>query len=494
MSRPTAAALLLAVALAWACSRDPGAPAYPASEFLFAFDQVAGVPAFTGLPAWNVTDQQLKVLRDEIGANGLRIFVHPAFVGLRQQTWNGPEAFRYSRSAPADYVFDSLDAIIARLKGFGLYPVLQMFPVDVYFNNIYKPDLTAFNDPAAGIDYAGINPKDEVKAFVVAVAGHVAQRFGIRFGINLPELCGSSPDGTLLRGGEQQAWQEIVAAVKAAAPAAEFFGPEICMNLSWVPTVSKYGCGNYSTVYYGTDWPRWDRLENYAQVFDAVNISFYGIFNTWQAYGACTDGGTPLRATTDTDLFILRDHVMPAKWLYGEVGWGSGVDGDPALLGNRTPFSAADDFHFQLASILFGMDHVRGLTVWQVRNNGPTANGLWDVNGEAFPTLADWKVLGPIIGANRSFFATYHPLVNADGLTSDSLQFTDADPAVIVRKLEHHLILYSEGPGEVVLNDVGSASLTPVYSGGSAPTLATEGGSIVVGGLTPHRIYAFAIE
>ncbi len=479
----------------------PGAPAYPASDFLFAFDEVAGVPPFTQLPAWNVTDQQLQTLRDEIGANGIRIFVHPAFVGVPQKTWNGPEAIRYTAVAPGDYVFDrpgtpaidSLDEIIARLQRFGIYPVLQMFPVDVYFNNIYKRDLTAFNDPDGGVDYTGIDPAAEVESFVVTVARHVQQRFGVPFGVNLPELCGSSPDGTLLRDGEQRAWQHVADALKAAAPSAEFFGPEVCMNLVWVPTVSTYGCGNYSTVYYGTDWPRWDRLESYQQVFDAINVSFYGIFNTYQAYGACTDGGTPLRATTDTDLFILRDHVLPKKWLYGEVGWGSGVDHDPALLGDQAPPLAADDFHFELASILFGMDHVRGVTIWQVRNNGPTYNGLWDAEGRPFATLADWKILGPILGANRAFFSTYHSIINGDGLPTDALQFTESDPAVITRKLDRHFVVYSEGPKRVELSNPGSSTLIPAYGGASPPTISSDGGTVAIDGLTPHRVYVFGI-
>jgi hypothetical protein len=54
--------------------------AYPAVDFIFGFDQVAGTVA----SPWPLTDAQLTVLRDDFGMNTMRIFVHPRSSGSRK--------------------------------------------------------------------------------------------------------------------------------------------------------------------------------------------------------------------------------------------------------------------------------------------------------------------------------------------------------------------------------------------------------------------------
>jgi hypothetical protein len=482
-----------------AATRDASADAreasvaFPAAEFVFGFDQVAGVPP--GIPggAWPFTDDELTEIRDAFGMNAIRIFVHPAFVGLPQQTWTGPEPIRYSSFAPSAYVFDrpggaidSLDEMIQKLLDFGLFPILQPFVVDEYLNYVYKSDLTFLDDGGADSGYTGINPKDEVKAFSLAVVSHVQQRFNTPFGVVWAEICGSGAEGTLLRTGEKAAWTEIASAMKASAPSMELFGPEICTSLAWFSTSRANGCGTYDPVYYGTDWPRWDRLDNYASVFGELAVSFYGISQS-DVTQFCPQS-TQLRATTDTDIAIVRDHINGAKWLYSEVGWGA-----PTPDGS-VPAASEDDVHLNWASFLMGSDRSRGILIWQAKDAPPTLAGIWASDGAAKPTHDDLQMLAKVVRDNRAFLSVEHSLINGDGLPTDTTDFSETDPAIMTRKLAAHVVVFSNGPTQVQLSQTGGHGLVLAYGAGSTPTVSNSTDTVLISGLVPKRLYVFAIQ
>jgi len=152
---------LLAVAFLGAGARAAETPGQvPVDTFLWGVCQVGG----TGRNAvWPLSRAELEALRDELHMNAVRFFVHPAFVGLPQQTWNGPEAIDYTRFPDEQYVWlnpspevDSLDEVLDLLNDVGLYPFLLILPVDEYVAYISRDDLTFLNDAEKGLDYTGI--------------------------------------------------------------------------------------------------------------------------------------------------------------------------------------------------------------------------------------------------------------------------------------------------------------------------------------------------
>jgi hypothetical protein len=463
------------------------------AEFIFGFNLVAGIGTSFGEPTtWPLSDAQLAVLRDQIGINSIRFFVHPNFVGLPQKTFNGPEAFKYSAYKPSDYVWDrpetsaldSLDEFVRKMYSSGLEPMLQPMVPAEHVNWIYDSDITFLN-AKNGVDYTGFVPADEVQSFLVTIAAHMQQTFGKPFLLNLTEICGQNADGPALRSKEQPTWQRIRDAVKAAAPLAEFQGPEICINNTWAWTEIKDGCGKFSPYYAGSDAPPNDSLGNYAQTFGVLEISG-GLLSQQQVTPLCPML-TRLRASTDQHTFVTRDQAMPQKWMLAETSWASA----PSL----------DEQHLNWAAFLFGLDHARGLFVWDAKNTPaeeapggmPDHPGLWSSRDVPSAALQDWVTLGPIIGANRNFFGTYHSIINNDGLATDSMQFGDSDPAVVARKLEKHVVVFSTGPTQVTLTPTDGATLTTAYAGGAAPVIQASSGSITISGLVPNRIYIFAI-
>jgi hypothetical protein len=471
---------------------------FPSSEFVFGFNLIAGIGIFdpSAKPAspWPLSDAQLAILRDEIGINSIRFFVHPTFLGLPQKTWNGPEAIQYSAFKDSDYVWDrpetpvldSLDEYVRYLYAQGITPMLQPMLPDDYINWIYQSDITSLNG-SRGVDYTGIVPAHEVQAIVVAIAAHMQKTFGRPFLMNLPEICGQNPAGPALRTSEQAVWQQIENAVKAVAPLAEFQGAEICTNVTWAWTELKDGCGNFQPFPVGSDGPPSDALSNYAQVYGEASISG-GLMSGTFVQNICPGVGR-LRASSDQFLYVVRDWVKPKKWLLAETSWAAQAD--------------LDEEHINWANIWFGLDNVRGVFVWDIKANpaeetnppaGATVPSLWSSTDVPSPAIADWKVMGPILGANRAFFGTYHTVVNGDGLTTDSDQFSESDPAVITRKLDKHLVLFSAGPSQIVFGSTNGAMLAPAYGGGAVPTIQNGANQVTVSGITPNRLYLFAIK
>ena len=478
----------------------PPAPKFPASEFAFGFTTAYSTP-FGEPIVFGLSDTQLAVLRDQIGVNVVRFFVHPNLVGLPQKTWNGPEAFKYSAYQPSQYVWnrpettavDSLDEIVGKLYAAGIEPMLQPMLPDEAINWIYEPDLSFLN-AAKGVDYSGYVPADEVQSFVVALAAHVQERFGKPFLMNLPEICGQNSIGPVLRGGEQAAWARIRDAVAAVAPLAEFHGPEVCTNNNWGWTEAQDGCGVFSPIVDRVDAPPMDLFSRYAATFGVFEASG-GLIGQQQVAEVCPKLNR-LRASTDQHAFITRDQALPNKWMLAETSWAS--------------MSDLDEQHLNWAAFLFGLDHSRGMLVWDAKTGtseagtNPERNGLWDVHDVPTSALNDWTQLGPIIGSERSFFSTYHERINGDRLPANG-GFRETDPLVITRVLDHHLVLFAtQATSGVTLDDSsfsGHRWLRPIYTGGagsSKPTMRVVPGSagranIRIGNLTPHRIYIFEI-
>jgi hypothetical protein len=458
----------------------------PADELIFGFNQVG---SGTGANLWSLTDEELRILTEEIGINAIRIFVHPVTLGFPQQTWAGPEAVVYSTFT--DWVWDrpggiinSFDEMIAKILEFGIYPILLPMTIGEYQLFMYEPDLTFLNVP--GVDFTGINPQEEVESYSVAVAQHMRQRFpGVPFGLVFNEICGYNDDNASERGDEKASWQALRDALRVAAPQAEVLGPEVCIGMSWWRTSSAERC-QLDPVHYSNDFPFHDFIENYADVFDALTISFFGIsqFDVDLQMVHCPS--TRIRATTGTHLRITRDNALPKKWLFGEVGWGS----ETLLTGGM------DELHFAWASTLFGLDHSRGLLVWQAKGNEGSGAGIWDFpdfTNEA--ALAVWRVMGPVINQNAAFLGTYHTQVNGDDLTTDdNTVFIENEATVFTRKLPRHVVIYSEGSlTEVAFSQVGDSSLRLLYSGGTQPSILETENGIVIRNLTPMRLYILQI-
>ena len=238
-------------------------------------------------------------------------------------------------------------------------------------------------------------------------------------------------------------------------------------------------------VYYSADFPFHDFIENYAEVFDSLTVSFFGVSEFDLSLQRNNGQHTRVRTTADVDLLITRDHALPKKWMYGEVGWGSqdGIDG------------GIDELHFAWASTLFGMDHSRGLLLWQAKGNEGSRAGIWNQNGSVNANaLEAWRVMGPVIHRSAEFLGTYHTQMNGDGLaTDDNTLFAEDEATVLTRKLAEHVVIYSEGPTELSSSQVDPYGLSPLYSGGTPPSVSQTTNSITIGNLTPLRLYILQI-
>jgi hypothetical protein len=274
------------------------------------------------------------------------------------------------------------------------------------------------------------------------------------------------------------------------APQAEIFGPEVCVGMAWWSTVSRQTC-DLDPVFYSNDFPFHDFIENYSEVFDSLTISFYGIAQSDLNLQLNNCLSTRVRETAGVGLSIARDNALPKSWTYGEVGWGS-KDGLDTLPGVS---DGLDEVHFAWASTLFGLDHSRGILVWQAKGNEGSRAGIWNQNGSVnTEALQAWRVMGPVINENADFLSTYHSRMNADNFpTDDDTLFVENDVAVLTRKLAHHVIIYSEGPTSLSFSGVDSLDLSTVYSGGAVPSVTKVSDRVRMFNLTPMRLYIMEI-
>lgn len=428
------------------------------------------------------TESDLRKLRDGLKINTIRFFVTPEEVGLPQKTYNGPESIDYRKFTDTDYNWKWLDSKLTAAKKVGIMPVLLPFPVDEYVSRMYATDLTSLNNPSKGLDYTGLVPEEQVTAFSVAIAKHVASVFpNLTFSIIYTELLGRG-DGAHARTKEAPAWSRIVSAIKKAAPHAEVFSPEMLASQYWNSTVGKYGCENYSSIYYGKGWPLTDTVRNYANSFDNPAISFYGITQS-DASTLCPKYSR-IRLTLDTVVKIIRENVLGKRFLWAEVGWGN--DDDPSSC-------SVNNMNLNWASFLLGGDNLKGILLWQGKQLSTWKCAALDTHGKPTKNFDSLKKISQVIADNYNFFATYHTLYNNDDLPVTDLTFSETDPATFTRKIGNYIIIYpttGSYPSITFVNTKGklaseylNTTNKPLYIG------ALPNGNMVVQPLVPNRLY-----
>ena len=286
----------------------------PPSQFLWGLNQAEGmgplVHAQSGAPLpyshGRLTAAELALLRDEIGINSIRVFVHPTLLGIPQKTWDGPESIRYS-DYEGSFNFSQLDLLVEPIIKAGLFLIVLPLPVDEYVNSLWAPDLHFLDNATLGRNYTGISAVKELTAFSVAVAGHLQKTTNGTFGVVFTEMCGQSRANLTERSDEKGRWQSMRDALAKVAPMAEVFGPEICLSLQWYaaltddqPNTCKR---NFTTLRNPVNY---DTLPNYAEMFDSPAYSFYEL-----AYLGAPDR-TPEEACGISETIAIVDTVREA--------------------------------------------------------------------------------------------------------------------------------------------------------------------------------------
>ena len=141
-------ALPLAALLAGSQQQQPATPRIPPAEFLFGFAQAEGSGTIPPKETVLTLDEMVR-LRDELGINTIRVFVHPTLVGLPQRTWTGPEPIRYSGFPPSAYNWSALDALVGGIIAAELFPIVLPLVVDEYVNYLWADDLHRFDNATA---------------------------------------------------------------------------------------------------------------------------------------------------------------------------------------------------------------------------------------------------------------------------------------------------------------------------------------------------------
>lgn len=468
--------------------------------FLWGVCQVGGTGKGT---VWPLSRSELETLRDELHINALRFFVHPAFIGLPQKTWNGAESIDYTKFTAGDYIWrdpspevDSLDEVLDLLYAVGLHPFLMIWPVDEYVAYLSRDDLTFLNNAEKGLDYTNIRPVEQIKALSVAVAKHVYEQYGDNFSLIYTEIAGQG-DGAPQRTQDRSRWAEIVAAVKAIVPKVSVYSPELCIGMWWwaaahqASTTTGRSTPPFPEIPYTATWPRGDRLENYAEVFDGLSVSYYGAAADSIEWKDVASDQPALKATTDPLVWLAREYARPKSWLWAEAGWGC-------------VFKAEQPFHLDrdLAALLFGMDHCRGALLWQGKDNEGSGAGIFTAKGEKAKGYELLQAVSEVIRANAEFFAADHAALNVDGFPVEETAFQETDPAVLTRFLGRHLALFSEAPvmASVVFTDTRGRSLreVPTGHGYSQPWPLTieaqTDGSIRVSHIRPRLLYLLEVD
>jgi len=480
-----AAALLGALALA----SPARAQQVPYDDLIWGFCQVCS-------GQWPLSDEELRTIVADLKINTIRLFVPPQWIGIPQKTWAGPESIDYTKFAPEQLVWrrdtpqiDSLDEVLDQLYRLNIHPVLMVWPVDEYVNYLHKDDLTFLSNPANvylgqpnPLDYTGIRPVEQVKALSVAVARHVHEKYGDDFTIIYTEICGSGKEGTSLRGAEQAKWREVIAAVKAAAPGCQVYSPELCISMWWWPTALKYG-GQVvgKEVVYGDDWPRGDRIENYAEAFDALAISY--IENDRSEWLKWAPSLPHVRAAADVVTGIVRDHCQPQKWLWAEAPWARHDD--------------LTTFHESWAMLFLGADHCRGMLSWQLKDAEGSPAGALLADGSRAPTYPLLQAFAAVAARNARFLGSYHERLNADGFPVADDQFVETDPWVLTRHLERDVVLFNAGPVRTGVTFSHTSNMTlQLVTPEAWPnkvTVTKVGDRVKLEGLLPQRLYLFQV-
>ena len=490
----------------------------PPAEFLFGLCQAEGTGTIP--PALSVlTYDQMVLLKETIGINSIRIFVHPTLVGLPQRTWQGPEPIRYSAFSADAYNFTALDALVGSIVRAKLFPIVLPLPVDEYTNFMYLPNLTRFSNASATPprDYSGISAIDEITAFTTSITAHIQATFGTPFGVVFTEFCGQAHAGPAQRTHERGRWARLVASVRSTAPLAEIYGPELCLSLSWYDQLNAQPKATCERDFAALAPPtHFDSLQNYAEVFDSPAYSFYSL-----AYLGAPDN-TPQRACntsevlaiSDTVTKIVRPHIKGKRWLWSEHGWGSTQDfflGQPVKTDTANN-TAMDLLHQNWATLFFGTDHSRGAMLWQAKDScdipqACTGTGILDTAGKPHDTFEAWKAIGAAMRQEWSFMSTFHEKLNAHGLpVAEPDGFVGQSETIITRLLNNTLAAYVDSPPGFIseegatlrLGNLGGRQLqcllcdqSPGVKG--TVTLHHNSSVVTVTGLTPRRFYLFNV-
>jgi hypothetical protein len=454
-------------------------------QFLWGFCQVCS-------GTWPLSDEELARTVKDLGVNAIRLFVPPAWVGFPQKTWQGPESIDYAKT-PADKLvwhrpspeIDSLDEVIEQLRRFGIHPLVMPLFVTPYTDYLYKDDLTFLNDPnnklgnqPSPVDFTGIKPLAQVLHITRALARHLHEKFGDDFTMIFDEVRGGNPEPSTAHAGEKERWAQVVAAIKEQAPGCEVFSPELCVGMWWWPTALNNG-GEVAgkPISYGEQWPRGDRVENYAASFDALAISFFEIgVQEWLKWAPTR---TFVQANADVPLHITRDHCQPKRWFWGEAPWGS----CEALELQRT-----------WTGVFFGTDGCRGLLSWQLKDHEGSSAGVIRKDGKLADTYPAVQQFAGVVCEESSFFATYHEKLNADGFpVAKDDQLVEEDRDVMTRLLDRHLVVFNCGSrrADLVLRNRRGSTLQPVVQPGWPHSLKIEyrGDETTLTGLIPSHLY-----
>lgn len=234
-------------------------------------------------------------------------------------------------------------------------------------------------------------------------------------------------------------------------------------------------------VEYTETWPPADRLEHFREVFDFPAVSYFGMNPASVEQKDVAPDRTLLQTATDALLWTGRANFRPKPWLWAEA---PGASHPPAL--PHEWFQYRHLLHRDYATLLFGMDHCRGVLLWQAKDRyqPPQNDSLLNREGELAKT-ADFQLLkavATVVTANADFFAMDHESLNADGFPVAEPAFREDDPQVLTRLVGHHLLLFSEAPTwrQVRLTGTAGRSLRelPTGAGYSQPwslTITPEG-------------------
>ena len=515
-------ALPLAALLAGSQQQRAPISRIPPAEFLFGFAQAEGSGMIPPKETVLTLDEMVR-LRDELGINTIRVFVHPTLVGLPQRTWTGPEPIRYSGFPPSAYNWSALDALLGGVIAAELFPIVLPLVVDEYVNYLWADDLHRFDNATATPprDYTNVSAVRELTAFTTAITGHLEQRFGRPFGVVFTELCGQANAGPAARPHEQQRWQSLVDAIRKSSAHAEVFGPEACSVLSWYAQLNHERAATcnrtFDRVWSGPQSPQYDSLERYAAVFDAPAYSMYSL-----AYLGAPDE-TPTKACNISELLAITDTVSQIvrpqcrkhgkRWLWSEHGWGSTENfftGAPATV-DAANNTALDLLHQNWASSFLGMDSSRGVLFWQAKDacdlpHACTGTGVLSTSGQPHATWAAWKALGLAMQREWRFLGSFHSELNAHRLpVASPADFVVLSPhGVVARLLSRTLAVYVDlppgatGMRSLQLGSVHGRTLSCLLcdqSPGVESTVAIQrhGDTIMVSGLTPRRFYMFEV-
>src|SRR5439155_13168244 len=108
-----------------------------------------------------------------------------------------------------------------------------------------------------------------------------------------------------------------------------------------------------------------------------------------------------IKKTTDATLKLLRQHILPKKWIWAETGWGS----PNSIAAGSGPIITVDNFHLDWASNLLSTDNLAGFLLWQAKDISAGFNGIWTSTGRQAQTYDLVKNYMTVLWDNRDFLS-----------------------------------------------------------------------------------------